>query len=415
MGLGGSADGLPPNLPPPGLVARIEALVTEIEELSSQRGRPVRLSWAAALAGRADFMGLRRQGQVSANGSCRLLPTLDGWMALNLPRQDDFELVPALIGGPVDDPWEAVAEAAAHSPAARLVSQARLLGMAASVLPATTAAGEKPYDVIDRWSHGPKDEARPIKVVDLSPLWAGPMVARVLAESGAEVTRLVSTGRHEGAAFGSPFYRWIHSTRESRFELDLRTTGGREHAARLIGDADVVIEGSRPRALEQLGLGPDSFDDRTSRVWLSVTGHGRASPGRDWIAFGDDAAVAGGLVGRDQAGRPAFCGDAIADPLTGLTGAVAVLRALRSGGGCLIDLAMAKVAAHMVTGEPAAIAARVGGPATVESAGEGAWVVRSDGRTEAVLDHPETIEWIAAANHGHAQDNPRSQEAENRT
>ena len=40
----------------------------------------------------------------------------------------------------------------------------------------------------------------------------------------------------------------------------------------------------------------------------------------DWVGFGDDAAVAGGLVAWDDAG-PVFCADAVADPATGLVGA----------------------------------------------------------------------------------------------
>ena len=53
------------------------------------------------------------------------------------------------------------------------------------------------------------------------------------------------------------------------------------------------------------------------------------------LAFGDDAAVAGGLVGTGADG-PVFCGDAIADPLTGLEAASAVAESLGRGGGELI-------------------------------------------------------------------------------
>ena len=61
-------------------------------------------------------------------------------------------------------------------------------------------------------------------------------------------------------------------------------------------------------------------------------------------AFGDDAAVAGGLIGHDGAG-PVFVGDAIADPLTGLEAAAAVRASVGRGGGELIEVAMAAVAA----------------------------------------------------------------------
>jgi crotonobetainyl-CoA:carnitine CoA-transferase CaiB-like acyl-CoA transferase len=81
-------------------------------------------------------------------------------------------------------------------------------------------------------------------------------------------------------------------------------------------------------------------------VWLSITGYGRAV---DRVAFGDDAAVAGGLVAFDDRG-PVFLADAIADPLTGVAGAVAVDAALRAGGTWIVDAAMAKVAAWVAAG-----------------------------------------------------------------
>jgi crotonobetainyl-CoA:carnitine CoA-transferase CaiB-like acyl-CoA transferase len=111
----------------------------------------------------------------------------------------------------------------------------------------------------------------------------------------------------------------------------------------------VVIEASRPRALAALGLGPGTIPHRDGQVWLSITGYGRGEA--DLVAFGDDAAVAGGLVGWTGAGppwgagEPVFCADAIADPLTGVCGALAVARSVAAGGGELIDLSMRAVAA----------------------------------------------------------------------
>jgi crotonobetainyl-CoA:carnitine CoA-transferase CaiB-like acyl-CoA transferase len=115
--------------------------------------------------------------------------------------------------------------------------------------------------------------------------------------------------------------------------------------AGLLDVADVVIEASRPRALEQAGLDAATRAPRSGRVWVRITGYGTADGLGNRVAFGDDAAVAGGLVGRG-AGGPVFCGDAIADPLTGLEAASAVLESLDRGGGEVIDVAMAGVAAE---------------------------------------------------------------------
>ena len=62
-----------------------------------------------------------------------------------------------------------------------------------------------------------------------------------------------------------------------------------------------MIETSRPRALAALGLAPEMIPHRHGQVWLSITGYGRAAPER--VAFGDDAAVAGGLVGWARGGQ----------------------------------------------------------------------------------------------------------------
>jgi hypothetical protein len=82
------------------------------------------------------------------------------------------------------------------------------------------------------------------------------------------------------------------------------------------------------------------------------------------VAFGDDAAVAGGLVawpelegaegewaGPGSAG-PVFCADAIADPLAGACGALAVALSRSAGGGELIDLSMRDVAAAFAAAAP---------------------------------------------------------------
>jgi crotonobetainyl-CoA:carnitine CoA-transferase CaiB-like acyl-CoA transferase len=81
-------------------------------------------------------------------------------------------------------------------------------------------------------------------------------------------------------------------------------------------------------------------------VWISITGHGRGGAAANRVAFGDDAAVAGGLV--VWAGdTPLFCADAVADPVTGLTAANACLDALAGGGRWLLDVSMAGVCAGL--------------------------------------------------------------------
>jgi hypothetical protein len=79
------------------------------------------------------------------------------------------------------------------------------------------------------------------------------------------------------------------------------------------------------------------------------------------VAFGDVAAVAGGLVATDARG-PCFVADAVTDPLTGLVAAAAVAEALAAGGRWLLDAAMAPLAAA-VAGPPLPTAGTAAQPA----------------------------------------------------
>ena len=89
-----------------------------------------------------------------------------------------------------------------------------------------------------------------------------------------------------------------------------------------------VLEGSRPRALQQLGL--DAAEHvAAGTVWVAISAYGREQAHR--VGFGDDVAAAVGLVVDDGDG-PYPAGDAIADPLAGATAAAAATAALRGPG-----------------------------------------------------------------------------------
>ncbi|WP_262402092.1 CoA transferase, partial [Actinomadura sp. CNU-125] len=105
--------------------------------------------------------------------------------------------------------------------------------------------------------------------------------------------------------------------------------------------ADIVIEASRPRALARFGLDA-SAAVAAGTTWVSIGAYGRDA---DRVGFGDDVAAACGLVRREPDGTPLFCGDAIADPITGLTAAALAATAPPGGGGTLWDIAMSDVVA----------------------------------------------------------------------
>jgi crotonobetainyl-CoA:carnitine CoA-transferase CaiB-like acyl-CoA transferase len=184
-------------------------------------------------------------------------------------------------------------------------------------------------------------------VIDLTSLWAGPLCGHILNLAGAQVVKVESAGRPDGSRRGPPEFFDVVNGGKRGVALDLTEGHGWDVLRRLLARADVVIEGSRPRVLEQHGIVAAGLVAAGGpRVWVSITGYGRTGPGRDRVAFGDDAAVAGGLVVGDEAG-PCFCADAVADPVAGMAAAAACLDALAVVGRWLVDVSMAGVAASL--------------------------------------------------------------------
>lgn len=293
---------------------------------------------ATLLTGRAGLLGLTRRGRVSAGGATRLLAAADGWLAITLSRPDDVAAVPALLQADrlPEDPWPAIRRWAATSCVSTIIERTRLLDIPAAALGEATAAPPR----IRRL--GPRGAVRGpagLLVADLSSMWAGPLCGHLLARAGATVVKIESPRRPDGTRAGNPsFFDWINGEKLSYcVDFEERT----DELRQLLTVADIVIEGSRPAALARRRLGPDHIAPRPGRIWLRVTGYGEQS-GRP--AFGDDAAVAGGLVG-SAADGPVFCGDAIADPLAGIEASQAISGSLGRGGGELIDVSLAAVAA----------------------------------------------------------------------
>lgn len=310
---------------------------------------------ALLLGEHAALAGLQRRGRTSPGGGCRLLRARDGWLALSLARGDeDLRLLPAWLEVPTQgDPWYFLAGALQERRRDELLERGRLLGLAVAKADPPAAAARPWLEIEQIGAVRPRASkaAAPPLVVDLSSLWAGPLATDLLRRAGARVVKVESPRRPDGARRGCPpFFELLHRGKECRV-LDF-TRDRRDRAAlmELLERADAVVEASRPRALRQLGIDAGAWlAGRPGRVWLSITGYGRQEPAAGVVAFGDDAAVSAGLAFCvPDAEAPLFVGDAVADPLTGIHGALAVWAGLQRGGGLLLDLALAAVAAHTI-------------------------------------------------------------------
>jgi alpha-methylacyl-CoA racemase len=192
-----------------------------------------------------------------------------------------------------------------------------------------------------------------VKVVEVASIGPGPFTAMLLADMGAEVVRV---DRIPAAGDGpDPALDVLNRGRRS-VAVDLKHPDGVATVLRLVGQADVLLEGFRPGVMERLGLGPDPcLAANPALVYGRMTGWGQDGPfaqvpGHD-INF---IAVAGVLAGVARPGeRPVpplnLVGDFGGGGLLQAFGVVcALLEARRSGRGQVVDTAMVDGAALLL-------------------------------------------------------------------
>ena len=339
MHLTGPAAG-PPSPSPAGVARPLTGLAEALASAAGRLGAEVGVDALGLAAQRAAFTGFGRGGSRSVGGYAQMVQARDGWVALNLPRPSDAEALPALVGAAVAaDDWGAIETRLGLMDACEIVETAAALGLAVAAVGATPAP-DLPWSVHHEAPARPR-RSQPV-VVDLTSLWAGPLAGGLLAEAGCRVLKVESSVRPDGARRGPAGFFQLLNGRKEHVVLDLPEPGAVERLRQLIRRADLVLEASRPRVMQQWGICPDEVV-RDGTAWVSITGHGRGGPHSNRIAFGDDAAVSGGLI--VPADPPMFTGDAIADPIAGLAAASAAAHLLVEGLAALVEVSLAGASA----------------------------------------------------------------------
>ena len=316
------------------------------------------LEGATLLGERGSNNGYAIGGCVSAGlGGSHLMPSADGgWFALTLIRDVDRELLPALFGDDTIDvqDWDAIASAVSHSRASDLVERGRTLGLPVASIdeqPASPAV-----EVLVRGGRRERQTRHRPLVIDLSAIWAGPLAGHLLWQAGMEVVKIESRARPDLIRRDDSATFDLINQGKANVLVDFGSTTEKASLIGLIRRADIVIESSRPRALLQLGIDAAALvRDVPGLVWLSITGHGASGEAASWVGIGNDCGVAGGLsrAMAEASGRIGYVGDAIADPLTGITAAREGLAAFRSGSAQRIGLSMSAIAAKALEEERA--------------------------------------------------------------
>lgn len=350
MALTGNRDG-PPQVCPVPLPDCADGALDAFRALAAVEVLPA-VEGSRLLAERAAITGYQRNGARSLAGHCRLLASRDGRIGLSLTRADDWQLLPALFGGEDAPDWPSVEALAATRTSSELIEQGRLLGLAVVDAMPIPSGQNSWLDVTRCSGANPQRRREQPRVLDLSSLWAGPLCSHLWQAAGATVIKVEGSRRPDGARAGSAeFFELLNQGKQS-IGLDLHTSAGQSELRALMQEADIVVEGSRPRALRQMGIiAEEVISAHPGLSWVSISGYGRREPQANWIAFGDDAGVAAGLsaILHQVTGQWLICGDAIADPLTGMHAALAGWAGWLAGGGQLIELSLEQTVRHCIT------------------------------------------------------------------
>ena len=195
-----------------------------------------------------------------------------------------------------------------------------------------------------------------LKVLELGQLIAGPFAAKTLADFGADVIKVETSGT------GDPLRKWrmlrdgtsvwwqVQSRNKRSVCIDLREAVGQDMVRALAREADVLIENFKPGTLEGWGLGWDALHAQNPRlIMLRISGYGQTGPYRDKPGFGVLGEAMGGLRHlTGEPGRvPVRVGVSIGDTLAALHGVIGVLMALhhrnahgQEGKGQMIDVSL---------------------------------------------------------------------------
>ena len=176
-----------------------------------------------------------------------------------------------------------------------------------------------------------------LKVLDLSIIVAGGTASSLMADFGAEVVKVERPGTGDPLRNWGPFANgvslwWkVHSRNKKSITLNLGSPEGQDLLKKLAVEADVLIEGFRPGAMEKWGLGPDSLLDVNPKlVILRYSGFGQTGPYKDRPGFCTIAECMSGYIG--MTGFPDTAPNLppipLADEIAGVFGAMAGMMAL---------------------------------------------------------------------------------------
>lgn len=197
-----------------------------------------------------------------------------------------------------------------------------------------------------------------VRIADFTWIGAGSYTTKILADFGADVVKIESSGRIDTLRDARPFKDGVRGVNRSGYfadrnsskrsiTLDLKHPQGQELVRRLIAGSDVVSNNFTPGVMERFGLGYEAVRAiRPDIVYLAMSMAGQTGPEAQYLGYGLTMGAVTGLQGlcglpeREPAGTGTNYPDHVPNPSHAAFAVLAALRhRRRTGQGQCIDLA----------------------------------------------------------------------------
>jgi crotonobetainyl-CoA:carnitine CoA-transferase CaiB-like acyl-CoA transferase len=220
-----------------------------------------------------------------------------------------------------------------------------------------------------------------LKAVEFTHMVMGPAIGMILADLGAEVTKVEplngdNTRRLPGSGAG---YFSMYNRNKKSLCVDMKSAEGKAAVRALVDRADIVIENFRADAMDDLGFGYDALAATNPRlIYCSAKGF-LAGPYEHRTALDEVAQMMGGLAYMTgPPGKPMRAGASVIDVTGAMFGVIGVLAAVeerhRTGRGQKVSSSLFETTAFLV-GQHMAQYAVTGKPAPPMSTRLSAWGV----------------------------------------
>lgn len=200
-----------------------------------------------------------------------------------------------------------------------------------------------------------------VRVVEITKVWAGPYVGKLLAFLGAEVIRIESLGSLDVTrTYGvqdinnAPGFQAVNPQKLS-VQIDMKTRQGIGLILDLLRKSDIVVENLRPGAIDRLGLGYDVVKAaKPDIIYVSMGMYGNEGPLSYQTGYAPCFAALGGLTlavgyeGEPPSGMNVRYGDSTFGTAAAYAAIVALLHRRRAGVGQFIDVSAVESTSSMI-------------------------------------------------------------------